>query len=111
MDLVEGLQVGQRQVVAYSLLSPLPGQTELTNRKRLKNSAQPLLNQRCAVCDCSTANFNGFEGRVLEAARTADSSRFTTQNIYVPPIDVSVNECLSSHAHHVQINIPTHITH
>ena len=38
------------------------------------------------------ASFSEFEGRVLEAARTADSSQFTTQMIALPLIDVSVSE-------------------
>ena len=36
--------------------------------------------------------FSEFEGRVLEAARTADSSQFTTQMIALPLIDVSVSK-------------------
>ena len=35
------------------------------------------------------ASFNEFEGRVLEAARTADSSQFTTLTVLLPLIDVS----------------------
>ena len=38
------------------------------------------------------ASFSEFEGRVLEAARTADSSQFTTQMIALPLIDVSVSK-------------------
>ena len=73
------------------------------------------------------AGFSEFEGRVLEVARTADSSQFTTQMIAPPLIDVtfsnvSVSEslclctqystgathtlqCFSTHTHH------THTTH
>ena len=36
--------------------------------------------------------FSEFKGRVLEAARTADSSQFTTQMIALPLIDVSVSK-------------------
>ena len=39
-----------------------------------------------------TASFSEFEGRVLEAARTADSSQFTTAMIPLPLIDVSFSE-------------------
>ena len=39
-----------------------------------------------------TASFSEFEGRVLEAARTADSSQFTTHMIPLPLIDVSFSE-------------------
>ena len=46
----------------------------------------------------ATANFNEFEGKVLEAARTADSSQFTTQMIPLPLIDVSFSKWLSAHA-------------
>ena len=38
------------------------------------------------------AFFSEFEGRVLEAARTADRSQFTTLMIALPLIDVSVSE-------------------
>ena len=38
------------------------------------------------------ANFSVFEGKVLEAARTADSSQFTTQMIAPPLIDISVSK-------------------
>ena len=37
------------------------------------------------------ANFNAFEERVLETARTVDSSRFTSEMIALPLIDVSVS--------------------
>ena len=36
--------------------------------------------------------FSEFEGRVLEAARTADSSQFTPQMVALPLIDVSVSK-------------------
>ena len=39
-----------------------------------------------------TASFSEFEGRVLEAARTENSSQFTTQMIPLPLIDVSFSE-------------------
>ena len=38
------------------------------------------------------ANSSEFEGRMLEAARTADSSQFTTQMIALPLIDVSFSK-------------------
>ena len=38
------------------------------------------------------ASFSEFEGRVLEAARTADSSQFTTLTVLLPLIDVSFSE-------------------
>ena len=38
------------------------------------------------------SNFSEFEGRVLEAARTANSSQFTTQMIALPLMDVSVSK-------------------
>ena len=38
------------------------------------------------------ASFSEFEGRVLEAARTANSSQFTTQMIALPLIDVSLSK-------------------
>ena len=38
------------------------------------------------------ASFSEFEGRVLEAARTADSSQFIMQMIALPLIDVSFSE-------------------
>ena len=39
-----------------------------------------------------SASFSEFEGRMLEAARTADSSQFTTQMIALPLIDVSFSK-------------------
>ena len=42
-----------------------------------------------------SATFSQFEVRVLEAARTADSSRFTTQRIAPPLIDVTFSKCSS----------------
>ena len=38
------------------------------------------------------SNFDEFEGRVLEVARTADSSQFTTQMIAPPLIDVTFSK-------------------
>ena len=38
------------------------------------------------------ANFSAFEGEVLEAARTADSSQFTPQMVAPPLVDVSVSK-------------------
>ena len=43
------------------------------------------------------ANFSAFEGRVLEAARTVDSSQFTSEMIALPLIDVSVSKWSSLH--------------
>ena len=37
-------------------------------------------------------NFSEFEGRVLEAARTADSSQFTPQMIALPLIDITFSK-------------------
>ena len=39
-----------------------------------------------------SATFSEFEGRVLEVARTADSSRFTTQMIAPPLIDITFSK-------------------
>ena len=39
-----------------------------------------------------TANFSEFGGKMLEAARTADSNQFTTQMIPLPLIDVSFSK-------------------
>ena len=39
-----------------------------------------------------TSNYSEFEGRVLEAARTADSSQFTAQMIAPPLIDVTFSK-------------------
>ena len=41
------------------------------------------------------ASFSEFEGRMLEVARTANSSQFTTLMFYLPLIDVSVGRCIS----------------
>ena len=38
------------------------------------------------------ANFSAFEGKVLEAARTANSSQLTSEMIALPLIDVSVSK-------------------
>ena len=40
------------------------------------------------------ATFSGFEGRVLEAARTAHSSQFTPQLIPPPLIDITFSKCM-----------------
>ena len=40
------------------------------------------------------SNFSGFEGRVLEAARTAHSSQFTPQTIALPLIDIIFSKCM-----------------
>ena len=39
-------------------------------------------------------NYSGFEGRVLEAARTADSSQFTTWIVSLPLIDIIFSKCM-----------------
>ena len=38
------------------------------------------------------ANFSEFKGKVLEAARTADSSQFTAQTIALPLIDITFSK-------------------
>ena len=40
------------------------------------------------------SNFSGFEGRVLEAARTADSSQFTPWIIPPPLLDIIFSKCM-----------------
>ena len=41
-----------------------------------------------------STSYNEFTGRVLEAARTADSSRFTTHTIHPPLIDIIFSKCM-----------------
>ena len=51
-----------------------------------------------------SVHFNEFEERVLEVARTADSSQFTTLTVPLPLIDVSFGKCtIISPYVHVQI--------
>ena len=40
------------------------------------------------------ATFSGFEARVLEAARTADSSQFTEHVVAPPLIDIIFSKCM-----------------
>ena len=51
-----------------------------------------------------TADFSAFEGEVLEAARTVDSSQFTPQMIAPPLIDVSFSKWFNHHPSHNAIH-------
>ena len=67
-----------------------PGIERTVFSKRIKLS--PLSERLEAKIHRLFSNFDEFEGSVLEAARTADSSRFTTQMIGPPLIDVTFSK-------------------
>ena len=68
----------------------VPGTERTVFSKRIKLS--PLSERLEAKIHRLFSNFDEFEGSVLEAARTADSSRFTTQMIGPPLIDVTFSK-------------------
>ena len=77
----------------------VPGNRSLSTYSKAINLS-PTSHQVEAQVHRVDAEFSDFEGRVLEVARTADSSQFTTQMIALPLIDVtfsnvSVSESLS----------------
>ena len=98
----------------------VPGNRSLSTYSKAINLS-PTSHQVEAEVHRVDAGFSEFEGRVLEVARTADSSQFTTQMIAPPLIDVtfsnvSVSESLLCNA--VQglrilysVSAHTHTTH
>lgn len=103
----------------------VPGNRSLSTYIKAINLS-PTSHQVEAQVHLVDAEFSEFEGRVLEIARTADSSQFSTGRIALPLIDVtfsnvslseslSYTQCFNTHTHahthvhtHTRAHPPTH---